>query len=381
MAKGTSSTQYAKVDKSLIIRVCILVIVFQWFFCVFLLQERYHLGEASSPEMDGIPRRDSSLGSSYTGASSRTQMAESFEGVALLLILRRPRWYYKRYNVLVDNALSNIPPTWGLQIMYAKRFLFEDVLDYHRGLKRMFLSGHQNSSDTNSTSHSTESRVIWTELPTHLNRVKPNQAWKDPWVWQHVVAHRVLTVHGDGVLCANSKYDWDAFQDLDYVGVPWNLLNGVGGDGSTHSLRNRDAVIAALKYEGRTHERRNDVQLVTTLIKMNQASESSGNKPLFQLATREQTEWFGGTKNQLMNPSNGSLIKDTSYGPLVVTGTLGDLSQEARNWVIGTCPELKAIFPSLPHPSCFGARPDPVKCAAALDLPRPCNSSIADGDA
>ena len=71
---------------------------------------------------------------------------------------------------------------------------------------------------------------------------------------------------------------------------------------------------------------------------------------------------------------NGSLIRNVGFGPLVVTGTLSDWSYEARNWVLGTCPELKAIFPSLHDPACFGARPDATRCAASLGLPTQCSN-------
>lgn len=255
--------------------------------------------------------------------------------------------------MLVDNTLSNIPRTWALQVMYSRRFLFDDVLGYHRGLRRkLFL----------------DPRIIRTELPKHLERSKPNSLWKEIWVWENVVADRVITVHGDGVLCGNTDYPVDYFAQWDYVGIPWNQFGGFGGNGVTHSIRNRQAVLAALRYPNRAQDRRNDVQLVATLLKINQVENAS-----WKIAPPEQTERFGGTRNQLMM-SNGTLVRDTTYGPLVISGTLPDLSDEARNWVLGTCPEIKAVFPSLHHPACFGARPDPIKCAEALGLAQACHN-------
>ncbi len=290
------------------------------------------------------------LQSSESGNTERSLPA--WNGVAALLFLRRPKWYYKRYNVLVDNALANIPLDWGLQIFYEREFLSE-VLQFHRGLERR-LKQHP--------------RVVLTELPPFLSHLKPNRIWKDSWVWKNAVADRVLTINGDGVLCSNSHKTWSDLEGIDYIGIPWN--HGAGGDGSTHSLQSRTVVLAAMNspYWHQLGERRFDTRLVQMIRRLNEEGSQ------YRLATREETEWFGPGKHQLM-AENGTLIRTTDFGPLVVTGTLSDWSYETRNWVLGTCPELKAIFPSLHDPACFGARPDPNRCAISLGLPQPCQQN------
>lgn len=296
-----------------------LVIFLQWGLLFYLLHDKRDSNEA--------PRVDDSR--------------STYDGVAACLMLKRPRWYYKRYNALLHNALSNIPTTWALQLFVDDTFWQKELLVYHRGLPRLLKNP----------------RVKITLLPDGLRNKKPNVVWRDRWIWEHVVADRVLTFNGDGVLCSNSQRSWEDLVGLDYLGVPWS--DGDGGDGTTHSVRLASSMLAALDYKPSGGHRRHDKFLVQTLQEMNRDKGTS-----YQIANAEQTEWFGGTRN-LQYP-NGTLRMDSSWGPMVVTGTQADLSQEARNWIMGVCPEIKAIYPSLHHPACFGARPNETQCAESL---------------
>lgn len=119
--------------------------------------------------------------------------------------------------------------------MVYERFFQNNVLEYHRGLKRLIEDNP---------------RIIITKIPPHLEREKPNVVLKDRWVWENAVSDRVLIFNGDGFFCSNSRVSWDGFDELDYVGVPWNQFGGPAGAGATHSFRNRTAMLAAIDYLG-----------------------------------------------------------------------------------------------------------------------------------
>jgi len=330
---------------SAVTKLLLAIVLLQWILFSYLLRLR-------SEEQRNSPSTSVSLGSqedAFTMAVAKnTTATQQWEGVAIALMLKRPKWYCKRYNVLIHNALTNIPYTWAVQLFVFEHFFENAILDYHRGLRRL-IQRHP--------------RIVVTKLPPHLETKKPTPVLRDRWVWEHVVADRVLTFHGDGVLCANSERYWNDYDHLDYVGVPWDKLNGIGGDGTTHSLRSAKAMLAALDSPHRVKDVRHDTFLISTLLQINQHEGTN-----YKIASQQETEWFGGTHNLQM--SNGTL--DENWGPNVVTGTQADLSQQARNWMIGVCQEIKIIYPSLHHPSCFGARPNPQSCAASLGLPPPC---------
>jgi hypothetical protein len=112
---------------------------------------------------------------------------------------------------------------------------------------------------------------------------------------------------------------------------------------------------------GNSRESGPDAFFVAALWQLNAEAEAAGQSPPYKIASPEETQVFGGVAflqaphDQPPPPSQGP--------PLVVAGTYGYLPQSSRNWLLGSCPELKQVFPSLHHPSCFGARPNAVQCA------------------
>lgn len=105
------------------------------------------------------------------------------------------------------------------------------------------------------------------------------------------------------------------------------------------------------------------------LLQMNKVAGTTK----YEIATKEQTELFGGTANLVF--ADGTLTRDEDWGPMLITGTMGNLPDKARSWAMSKCPEIKNIFPSLHHPACFGARPNPLGCAASLGFEPPCSNS------
>ena len=103
-------------------------------------------------------------------------------------------------------------------------------------------------------------------------------------------------------------------------------------------------------------------------------NETTTNTMLFRLASVEQTIQFGGVLNLSTNSSTSTrniTTPDTTatrlhHLPIVVSGTLPNLSYEERDTLLKHCPELKIIFPTLHEPSCFGAHPKPKQCKASI---------------
>jgi hypothetical protein len=283
-------------------------------------------------------------------SNNKTSDKQEWDGVAVGLMLRRPKWWYKRYNVLIHNAMVNTPETWALQLFVNKEWFEGELLQYHRGLKRLVDSHHP--------------RIVITPLPDDLKSLKPKGVLPNTWFWEHVVAERVLLFHGDGTLCSNTKKTWNDFVPYHYVGVPWGNFNGMGGSGTEFSLRSKSAMLAALQehpYGGGPEDR----YFVSTLMEMNKKA----GREVYKIATPEVTQWFAGTDDIV--GENNTLKEDETFGPLIVAGTQAHLTDDQRNWVLGTCPELKSIFPVLHNPHCFGAKPNLEECSYVITGVRP----------
>ena len=140
-----------------------------------------------------------------------------YDGVAVTLLLHAPRWFQRRYTMMVLNILNNLPKTWALQIFYSGEGQSKDGIEISLGLKRLIEGGH----------------VILTRIaPAVLNeRKKRFELMYHPWIWENMVADRVLVFGGNTVMCTNSPQNISSFDAYDYLGSPWDFKNGVGGDG------------------------------------------------------------------------------------------------------------------------------------------------------
>jgi hypothetical protein len=270
--------------------------------------------------------------------TSSPSSSSSVEGVAITLMLRAPKWFHRRYTVMLHNTLANIPDTWTVQIFGNLAWLEKDVFPLHPGLQRMLQS--------NSTSSTRPNRIILTPLPKDLTKQKPKQIMKSPWLWESVVAEHVLVFSGNGAFCANTPNRLLDFIDYDFVGKP---SKHSGGDGSTHSMRRKSRMLEILRDHPPTpKEQTDDVDWVYFTRYM------SRNKTRYPIAPLEVQEQFGGA------------VASSEHPPLIVSGTLAHLNWTAREAFLQTCPELKIIFPSLHEPACFGAHPNGTKCKATI---------------
>jgi hypothetical protein len=341
-------------------RVLLVVIACQWLLLTLLWTSKSQLfvvelgaisqaSRSSDWQVQGssVVATQQGAGEDKHSSSSSNSLLANFSGVALGIVVQRPRWYTKRYTVWVHNALANLPnDDWAVQLLVAPAVWESQILPQHPALQRIVEEKHP--------------RIVVTALPRHLQKRKAHDVLRDPWVWEHVVGERVLIIHGDGVICGNAATSLAALAHLDYVGLPWARLDGAGGDGRSLSLRSRSAMQASLAGAS-SPGTSPDAFFVTRLLQLNAKAVAAGQSPPYKIASPAETQAFGGVAflqaphNQPPPPSQGP--------PLVVAGTYGHLSQSGRNWLLGSCPELKQVFPSLHHPSCFGARPNAAKCA------------------
>ena len=284
------------------------------------------------------------------GPIPRSPSSPTLEGVALTLMLKAPKWFHRRYTVMLHNALANIPnDTWRVQVFMNAAWLEKDVLPLHPGLRSMYHPRHEEEEERQKKEEDgsswTVGRVIWTPLPTNMTRLKPKEIMKSTWLWENVGAENVLLFGGNGALCANTQSSLNEFLEWDYVGVPWSQFHGQGGDGSTHSFRHRSAMLSILTRNPPNGDDRPDYQFfIEHMLK-----ESS----TFKVADRQTTMAFGG-------------VRELDHAPLLLSGTQATLNWTRRENVLMTCPEIKVIFPSMHEPSCFGAHPNGAKCKESI---------------
>ncbi len=312
----------------------------------------------SSPKSDVIDAdKDANVNESSTKDENTVNIDANkptkYEGVAATLMINAPKWFQKRYSTMLSNIFANTPSNWAIQIFYIEK---------KGSLSQFGLNINPNLSRLNATND----RIIFTPIPQDLvskyGERKKLLYWTDKWLWESLVADNVLVFNGNGVICSNAKLSLldgsaynELFKDLDYLGSPWRLSWGEGGDGS-YSFRNRKAMLDALQFKRYDVKYgREDQFFINTLKKMNK--DGKGER-VYRVATKEQTHLFAGNLDSFTEDGN-----DPPPLPLVVSGTLPQLEHAVRQNVLSACPELGMMFPLLHHPSCFGANPDGKECS------------------
>jgi len=319
----------------------IAIVIAQFFSIIFILDSKHHVQMSSKSGNDNapppqLPKNDvfvefkEPTADNFESLTSPAKNGSPPQGVAATVMLKAPKWFHRRYTLMIHNVLANIPSTWSIQIFSNEDWIKKDVLPLHPGLQRL-------------RSHP---RIIWTAMPKDLTRKRPKEIMKNMWLWESIVAEDVLFFTGNGVLCANSKSRIEDFLDHTYVGVPWKSFGGVGGDGSSHSFRKRSHMMRILeKYPPESEMESQDYHYFAKYL------SKEGNSKLANVTT---TILFGGVTD------------DPDSAPFAVSGTQANLEYSARQSLLQVCPELGVIFPSLHEPSCFGAHPNGEKCKASI---------------
>ena len=356
------------------------VIAIQWILLTVVLQQNH----SSSTVLQAPPTLPTDAATAVTATFSLPRRIDggilenvddysrnlsSVAGVFATVIFRAPKWFHLRYLNMIHNAIINLPlavfnnsrhsstndgDVWKVQLFLNKQWADDNLLHWHPGLQRLV--------------QGKDPRVIVTPLPVALTHGKPKEVLFSKWFWESMAADRVVVFSGNGAFCGNQPANsaWNELLQLDYCGAPSHNHHGVGGDGSSHSIRNRNAMLRVIDYAATAAQQqkqpqqpqltlRDERNFVDLMIRINQ--EHPGT---FRLATPEQTLQFGGVHN-LSDPALG-LVRL----PLAVAGTQSQLTYEERDSLLKHCPELKTIFPSLHEPSCFGAHPNAAKCKATI---------------
>lgn len=353
------------------------ITILQWFFITYLLQERHNQHLLLQGNLDSVsaigsapiedPKSTNHLAFAPERISPPVMVEQAKEptinqtkspaGVAAAIFYSGPAWFHRRYPVLLQNVLANIPIDWSIQLFVHPHYWNAQVLPVHPGLTRL-LAQHSD-------------RIILTELPKEMQHLKQakQRIPLDPWFWETLIADKVFMFSGNGMMCThgNTQEHWDALLELDYVGVPWKFNSKPGGDGSTHSFRNRAVMVQVLEY---AKEKKIEPKLpeheffVDTIRKMQKDEAVATTSSSIRLASHNDSVWFGGV--QTTNSTIMGHLRPIPPPPMVVSGTQAKLTFQERDDLLMVCPELKVIFPSLHNPACFGAHPDPVACKAKI---------------
>jgi len=273
-------------------------------------------------------------------------------GVAAALLLHAPKWFQRRYTIMVLNAINNVPSNWVVQIFYTPAGQSQLGIDLNKGLKRLIEQG----------------RVLLTEISPEVlkQRKKRFELMYHEWIWQNMAADRVLMFGGNSIMCSNTGQNLSSYDQWDYVGAPWDFKKGVGGEGSI-SLRNRTLMLEIISYELSKYDDalerslayrkwgQDDQFFVSRLLEM----QKKGLALHAKLAPRETTKQFGAI---------GSAWNDDV---MVISGTLPGLTDDERNKMIMACPDIKMVYPAMHNPACFGATPESEKCAASICALKP----------
>ena len=149
-------------------------------------------------------------------SSSNLQKARP-DGIALLLMTDQPKWFQRRYALLVQNLLSNLPTNWIVQIFHPDSKQYHAGIALNPGFKRLIDNNHP--------------RLHMTKLPLKLvkARKRPIHLMLHPFIWENTLAEKVLYLDGNHVLCANSPFNIQNFVEYDYIiGAPgWGMFKGI----------------------------------------------------------------------------------------------------------------------------------------------------------
>ena len=345
------------------------VIVLQWLLLTYVLYHRQV--ESSNSATMNVPSslmtesldapQQTAVIVAKDGSSASDFPPQKWRGVAVTLALRAPKWFHRRYTTMLYNVLANTPKDWAVQVVVQPQWWKNEILHLHRGMRRLVES---------------EPRIVITELPEKYWRMKPKQVMIQQWFWEQVVAERALVFSGNGVMCSHGIVDLDHFAGLDFVGVH-SARSGEGGDGSTHSLRSRQAMLDAIDFANVPEDHMPPSSESTFFVSNMKKMNKEGKGP-YKLAPTNETIYFGGGPNliTIQDPENNRkrIIRSDieQYGPsLVLSGTGAGLDYDVRDALLSICPEWRLIFPSLHDPNCFGASPNAEKCAASICALKP----------
>ena len=90
-----------------------------------------------------------------------TNSTEIIAGVAATVMLHTPKWYQRRYTMMIQNVINNIPLDWKVQIFYTGKGQSQAGLDINPAIYRYIEQG----------------KVILTLMPEKYSKIKKLKVW------------------------------------------------------------------------------------------------------------------------------------------------------------------------------------------------------------
>jgi hypothetical protein len=335
-------------------------------------QEEFHmkpsLTSRSTTRTSNVSSSSSPSITRYTRASHLHSVGRQCEGVAMTLLLHAPKWFQRRYTMMIANVINNIPQTWCVIIYYTSSGASQVGIDLSFGIQKLIeIHG----------SH----RIQLVDIPSVVinERRKRIHLMYHPWIWSSLPANDVLVFGGNSVICSNSPLNLTSFlaKDLDYLGAPWDAFNGQGGDGGI-SLRKRDSMLKVIEYsttlssskKDQGKERKKEASWQTwgaedRFYVKNMLAMVKTGEYIFKIAKRLDTLQWSAIGSYAPTPH--SIPPLPGEAPWAASGTLPSVkTDKERELFLQYCPELKILYPSTHNPNCFGAQVHAEECAASI---------------
>ena len=151
----------------------LLVCVLQFFIIMNLLVKLTNLSHKiivnpTNKEVENSSA--SSIGCISEPVSKKVVMENKniYPGAAVFLNLHQPRWFQRRYSMMVQNVINNIPDDWVVQIFWTAEGQSKNGIDINRGGLQRFIDA---------------GKVILTTIPKEIIAVKKKkyELMIEPW--------------------------------------------------------------------------------------------------------------------------------------------------------------------------------------------------------
>jgi hypothetical protein len=106
--------------------------------------------------------------SSKTISKNNDNSINKYPGAAVFLNLHQPRWFQRRYSMMIQNVINNIPDEWVVQIFWTAEGQSKSGIDINRGGLQRFIDA---------------GKLIFTTIPKEILSVKKKkyELMVEPW--------------------------------------------------------------------------------------------------------------------------------------------------------------------------------------------------------
>ena len=155
--------------------------------------------ESRQPSDLSKPTVDLSQLDRANSISSTSDRNASLPGVAVTITVSKPR-NPSNFMALLHNVEANLPSNWRIQIFHTPT-----ALKGLRGVARLVSQG----------------RVVLSPVPESHKGLDRKALLLSPWLWEHVLAEKVLVFDTPVALCGNAPRTIGDFLHWDWIGAAW----------------------------------------------------------------------------------------------------------------------------------------------------------------